>query len=76
MLLSGCAQQKLTLEELEREALVTGDWSKVEKREKSLERERIAKERREFCAALKMIVLCIDRQPCFCASRDDIYNRF
>jgi|GEM_PF-6018175 len=46
--LSGCAGQ--SLEELETEALITGDWTRVEKREAKLnERKREAEMARKLC---------------------------
>lgn len=40
LILGGCASGP-TLEELKQEALITGDWSEVEKKEKMIEQKRL-----------------------------------
>jgi hypothetical protein len=58
-LMSSCAQ---TLRELEDEALVTGDWSRVEKREKRYEYDNALDAASKSCndMASRAMFLCVD----------------
>ena len=67
--LFGCTSQPTT-EELESEALETGDWSEVEQRARVIER--MSAESKPKCPEHLMLV-CIkdgEHEECFCASRD------
>ena len=71
MVLVGCAQTK-TLEELEREAMQSGDWSAYEKRERQIENHEARK-------ALKCphgsTAVCTERlanRHCSCEARGEV----
>ena len=78
LMLSGCAAVP-TLEELEDQALLTGDWSQVEKRERTIAR-RLAGELPK-CAS-GYISVCqtqIGTTRCGCVSRSamrDVFRQF
>ena len=68
ILLAGCGSVT-PMEDLERQALLTGDWSAVEKRERMLDRQAIA--RREHCPS-GTISYCVEefgRSKCSCVGR-------
>ena len=69
--LVGCAPYK-TLDELEDEAMLTGDYSALEARERSLARR--AAERGSICGA-DQVSVCRDRvgrKACGCVARDEL----
>ena len=73
--LLGCAPLP-TMDELEAEAAITGDWSKVERRQ----RIEWAREAREstVCPAEKMLY-CVNyavREQCGCVDRDALTSTF
>ena len=78
LMLGGCAAAS-TLEELEDQALLTGDWSQVEKRERTIAR-RLAGEPLD-CAS-GYISVCqtqIGTTRCGCVSRSamrDVFRQF
>lgn len=74
-LLAGCSSQP-TLEQLEAEALVTGDWSAVERRESMLERR---KQRVGMKCPGNSIKYCADTMleiRCTCLEPDLVYSAF
>lgn len=69
----------MSYEEAEAEALVTGDWTRVEgmDRRRQIEANKVALV--AACDALGMIVYCETRAivaECGCASRDAIFDSF
>ena len=73
--LAACAPYP-TLEELEHEALLSGDWTAVERRERSMQRR--AAERRPTCGG-GYIAVCrneIGRSECLCVARDVYLDTF
>jgi hypothetical protein len=73
LMLVGCAPYH-TLEELEVEAQLTGDWTKVEARERRVQAKQARKELVAACDELKMIVYCEYRggdKDCGCVRRSE-----
>ena len=71
VVMSGCTIGP-TMEELEDQALLTGDWSAVERRERSLARRQA--NRGPSCPA-GHIAVCVDRfyrDECSCLAREDL----
>jgi len=78
-LLLSSACERLPMEQLVDEALMTGDWSKVEKREASVLR-RQAREQPLNCGQ-NMVGICrgsgrLDRRACECIREDSAKIRF
>ena len=72
LVLAGCASRP-SLEELEQEALVTGDWTAVESREQLLERRR---DRVGYSCPDEMTRVCIDDgagDECYCVQPTGYY---
>lgn len=69
---AGCASGP-SLEQLERQALLTGDWSTVERREQAVERRQARDEIRcpagqtGYCENRRLI------RPCRCVDSDSVY---
>jgi hypothetical protein len=63
-----------TLEELEDEAMLTGDWSKVEAREKRLKYEQEYRAAEQYCKEQNKLLICLHRggpariKDCGCGS--------
>ena len=75
-LVAGCAAGP-SLEQLERQALLTGDWSAVEKREHAAEHAASRRALRDgIRCASGQIGVCDNRQlvrPCRCVNSDSVY---
>ncbi len=80
LMLGGCAAVP-TLEELEDQALLTGDWSQVEKRERTIARRLAGAGEPPICAS-GYISVCqtqIGTTRCGCVSRSamrDVFRQF
>ena len=75
LMLGGCAAAP-TLEELEDQALLTGDWSQVEKRERTIARRKAAE---PLACADGYVSYCVTRiatTRCGCVSRAAIRDAF
>ena len=71
VVLSGCSIGP-TMQELEDQALLTGDWSAVERRERSLARRKAI---RGPTCPVGYIGFCVDRfydKACSCVKREDL----
>ena len=78
LLLTACASVP-TLDELEQRAMLTGDWTEVERREKIIARR--TADRGYICPAGKVsfCVKGLGRNECSCVDRDtldDFFGRF
>jgi len=74
--LSGCAT-RLTLEELEAEAVVTGDWTLVERREKAIARRNLHDARVAFCKEQGKMLVTFERgamKTWSCADKDRLMD--
>lgn len=68
LLMTGCSSTT-SLEDLEAEAMVSGDWSEVEKRERQM---RAKKQTSEFDCESGMTLVCVDKgsgEECTCLRR-------
>lgn len=77
LILAGCASTRPTLEELEDEALHTGDWSEVEKREGQILHEKRRQQMTEACRQQGALLVCAadvgrDLRDCSCVRYRDI----
>ena len=65
---TGCGSTK-SLEDLESEAMISGDWTSVERRERQLRQQ---KRTAEFDCAADMTLVCVDNgshEECTCMKR-------
>ena len=65
--LGGCSSMSTSLEELEAEAMVSGDWAEVEKRERLLARQNNGS---DLSCPKDMVKVCVDNgagNDCLCA---------
>jgi hypothetical protein len=75
ILLAGCTIGP-TMEELETQAFLTGDWTQVEKRERAIARR---EERAGPQCPRGLVALCVDRvfeRACSCQKREDLSIAF
>ena len=81
ILILGACTPMPTLQELEDEALITGDWSLVERREERLNRNKEYRDAVAFCRERHRLLTCETRagrlniENCSCATRDEIRAR-
>lgn len=80
VILGGCAAAP-SLEELEDQAMLTGDWSQVEKRERLIERRRAREQELPDCGPgyVRVCEKQIGQDRCGCMSRSamrDIFSGF
>ena len=76
--LTACAPY-MTLEELEDQAMLTGDWSAVETRERQLQHKAKREAQRRMQCPAGQSVVCLDRfgsTTCGCADRHEIWSVF
>ena len=71
LLLAGCGTT-VSMEELEKQAFLTGDWSAVEKRERALERRKMR--RGKFCpgGAVAVCETFAGESNCTCVETDSL----
>lgn len=75
VLLCGCAAQ-VPMAELEQQAMLTGDWSAVEKREQQIARRA---ERRAASCGRGLVSYCVDtggHDRCSCITGQNLRNMF
>ena len=71
--LGGC-ESFVSLEKLETEAMLTGDWSAVERRERIIERRKMRNTARCPVGAVAYCEPGIGRQECVCVDADVIHS--